>query len=83
MKKDEIKVNVENGVLSVSGERKTEKEEKNKKFHRIERSYGTFERSFIAAGRRRRREGVGGIQGRCAQGAPAEKPGRQNQRRSR
>jgi HSP20 family protein len=46
MKKDEIKVNVENGVLSVSGERKTEKEEKNKKFHRIERSYGTFQRSF-------------------------------------
>ena len=46
MKKDEIKVNVAEGVLSVSGERKTEKEEKNKKFHRIERSYGTFERSF-------------------------------------
>lgn len=46
MKKDEIKVNVENGVLSVSGERKTEREEKNKKFHRIERSYGTFLRSF-------------------------------------
>ena len=33
-------------MLTVSGERKTEKEEKNKKFHRIERSYGTFERSF-------------------------------------
>jgi HSP20 family protein len=46
MKKEEIKVNVEDGVLSISGERKTEKEEKNKKFHRIERSYGTFERSF-------------------------------------
>jgi HSP20 family protein len=46
MKKDEIKVNVANGVLSVSGERKTEKEEKNKKFHRIERSFGRFERSF-------------------------------------
>ena len=46
MKKDEIKVNVENGVLTVSGERKTEKEEKNKRFHRIERSYGTFMRSF-------------------------------------
>ena len=39
-------MNVEDGVLSVSGERKTEKEEKNKKFHRIERSYGTFQRSF-------------------------------------
>jgi HSP20 family protein len=46
MKKDEIKVDVENGVLSVSGERKAEKEEKNKKFHRIERSYGSFLRSF-------------------------------------
>jgi HSP20 family protein len=46
MKKDEIKVNVTEGVLTISGERKTEKEEKNKKFHRIERSYGTFERSF-------------------------------------
>lgn len=46
MKKDEIKVNVTEGVLAVSGERKTEKEEKNKKIHRIERSYGTFERSF-------------------------------------
>lgn len=47
MKKDEIKVNVENGVLSVSGERKAEKEEKNKKFHRIERSFGSFMRSFM------------------------------------
>ena len=46
MKKNEIKVNVENGVLTVSGQRKTEKEEKNKRFHRVERSYGTFMRSF-------------------------------------
>ena len=46
MKKNEINVNVENGVLSISGERKSEKEEKNKKFHRIERSYGSFERTF-------------------------------------
>ena len=46
IKKDEVKVTVENGVLSISGERKSEKEEKNKKFHRIERSYGSFERTF-------------------------------------
>ena len=46
MKKEEIKVNLENGVLSISGERKSEKEEKNKKFHRIERSFGRFERTF-------------------------------------
>ena len=37
---------VEEGTLSITGERKSEKEEKGKKFHRIERSYGSFERSF-------------------------------------
>lgn len=46
MKKEDIKVTFENGLLSISGERKTEKEEKKKKFHRIERSYGTFLRTF-------------------------------------
>ena len=44
--KEEVKVTVEGGVLSISGERKVEKEEKDKKYHRIERSYGTFVRSF-------------------------------------
>ena len=33
-------------VLTVSGERKYEKEEKGKKFHRVERAYGSFMRSF-------------------------------------
>src|SRR5207249_11335010 len=46
MKKDDVRVTVEDGVLSVSGERKTEKEDQKKKFHRIERCYGTFRRSF-------------------------------------
>jgi HSP20 family protein len=46
MKKEDVKVTVENGVLSISGERKSEKEEEKKKFHRIERSYGTFLRTF-------------------------------------
>ena len=46
MNKEEVKVTVEGGVLSISGERKAEKEEKDKKYHRIERSYGTFVRSF-------------------------------------
>jgi HSP20 family protein len=47
MNKDEVKVTMENGVLCISGERKTEKEEKNKKYHRIERSFGSFERAFM------------------------------------
>jgi HSP20 family protein len=46
MKKDEVKINVQNDVLSISGERKYEKEEKDKKHHRIERAYGSFLRSF-------------------------------------
>jgi HSP20 family protein len=46
VKKDDIKVNVEDGMLRISGERKQEKEEKTKRYHRIERSYGSFLRSF-------------------------------------
>ena len=44
--KDDVKVTLENGVVTIKGERKLEKEEKNRKLHRIERSYGCFERSF-------------------------------------
>ena len=46
VKKEDVKVTVENGVLTLQGERKQEKEEKGKKFHRIERSYGSFLRTF-------------------------------------
>ena len=46
MKKDDVRVTVEDGILSVSGERKCQKEDQKKKFHRIERSFGTFRRSF-------------------------------------
>lgn len=46
MKREDVKVTVESGVLTISGERKMEKEEKNKKYHRVEREYGSFVRSF-------------------------------------
>jgi len=46
VKKDEVKVTVENGVVTISGERKFEKEEENKRFHRVERAFGSFTRSF-------------------------------------
>ena len=46
VKKDEIKISVQNDVLVISGERKYEKEEKDKKYHRVERAYGSFSRSF-------------------------------------
>ena len=46
LKKDDVKVTVEDGILSVSGERKSEKKDHKKKFHRVELFYGTFRRSF-------------------------------------
>jgi len=44
--KENVGVTVEDGVLKITGERKQEKEEKDKKHHRIESSYGSFRRSF-------------------------------------
>lgn len=46
VKKEDIKLNVHDDVLTLSGERKYEKEEKGKRYHRVERSYGSFLRSF-------------------------------------
>ena len=42
----DVDIRVENGVLYLKGERKFEKEEKKENYHRIERSYGAFTRSF-------------------------------------
>ena len=46
MKKEDVRLTVENAILAISGERKFEKEEKGKKYHRIERAYGRFVRRF-------------------------------------
>jgi HSP20 family protein len=46
VKKEDVKVTSENGVLAVEGERKQEKREENEKFHRVESVYGRFVRRF-------------------------------------
>jgi len=46
IKQDALDVNVENQTLTVKGERKFEAEEKQENFHRIERRYGSFVRTF-------------------------------------
>ena len=46
VEKDDVKVVVENGSLIIRGERKRESVHKDRKVHRIERSYGSFQRSF-------------------------------------
>ena len=44
--REDIDISVENGVLQFKGERKRESEVKDEDFHRVERSYGAFARSF-------------------------------------
>jgi len=46
MQEKDIDIKVEDNVLSVAGERRMEKEVKEENYHRIERSYGSFNRSF-------------------------------------
>ncbi|RKY60288.1 MAG: Hsp20/alpha crystallin family protein [Candidatus Latescibacterota bacterium] len=51
MEKDDIKVSIENNVLTISGEKKQEKEEKDRTYHWSERVYGRFSRSFTLPAR--------------------------------
>jgi HSP20 family protein len=46
VRKQDIKLSIENGTLLLSGERKIEREEKGTTFHRMERAFGRFERAF-------------------------------------
>jgi HSP20 family protein len=46
VKKEDVKLTHENGVLTIEGERRQEKREENEKFHRVESSYGRFARRF-------------------------------------
>lgn len=46
LKQNEVKINVEDGVLTLKGERKFTDETKKENYYRIERSYGAFSRSF-------------------------------------
>jgi len=44
--KNDVKITLHEKILTIKGEKKQEKEEKDRNFHRVERSYGSFERSF-------------------------------------
>jgi len=45
-KREDVKVEFQDGVLTIQGERKLEKEDKGKRFHKLERGYGKFVRRF-------------------------------------
>jgi HSP20 family protein len=44
--KDDVKITLESNILTIRGEKKQEKETKKENYHRVERSYGSFERSL-------------------------------------
>jgi len=46
MKQEEIEVNLDQDILTIKGERKIESEKDEKNYHRVERAYGSFERSI-------------------------------------
>lgn len=46
MKADDVNISIENNILTIHGERKFEKKDEGDNFHRVERSYGSFTRSF-------------------------------------
>ena len=46
MKKEEVKISMDEDVLTISAERTHEEEQKKKDYHRVERSYGSMSRSF-------------------------------------
>jgi HSP20 family protein len=46
VKREDVEVSIDANVLTLKGERKLEKEEQGRRYHRIERSYGTFVRQF-------------------------------------
>ena len=47
MERKDIKINLQDNVLTLEGEKKQESEEKGKSYHRLERAYGKFQRSFV------------------------------------
>jgi HSP20 family protein len=49
LKREDVEITLENGVITIRGERKFEKDVKEENYHRIERSYGAFSRSFTLA----------------------------------
>ena len=46
VKKEDVKITLEDGMLTITGDRKFEKEENGRKYHRVERAYGSFVRTF-------------------------------------
>ena len=74
---DDVEIEVKDGVLTISGERKAEREEKGEGFHRVERSFGRFSRSLNLPEGVDARQGRGQLRQRRARGTRPEARGAQ------
>jgi HSP20 family protein len=72
VKKEDVKVTVDDGMITIEGERKQQKEDKNEKVHRIESFQGHFTRSFFPARERERERNPLREQGWCAHGTHSQ-----------
>ena len=72
LEKKDVELNVADNLLTIRGEKKNEREEKNKDYHLVERSYGSFSRSVELPRRRQGRGHFGRDRQRGAQGHRAE-----------
>jgi HSP20 family protein len=72
VKKEDVKITLSEGMLTITGDRKFEKEENGKKYHRVERAYGSFVRTFSIPddASRGQRLLTGKVQGRAASPGP-------------
>ena len=71
MKEEEIELTIEDNTLTLSGEKKLDTEVTEELFHRIERSYGAFARTFTLPPTVDAEQGQRPVQGRCADGPAA------------
>ena len=91
LSEDDVNIEVKDGVLTISGERKTEEKKEEEGYYRVERAFGSFSRSLTPPRRDRPRPGQGRVRQRRARGADPEAGGaqaaprrdRQGQRRGR
>ena len=69
--REDIDITVDNGTLTIKGEKKLSSEVKEEQFHRVERRYGAFSRQLLAAADRRSGPRGGRVQERRADGEAA------------
>ena len=83
LKREDLDIRVENNTLTLRGERKRDAEVKQESYHRVERTYGAFSRSFSLPDHGQHREGAGHLRRRRADHHAADARGSRSRGRFR